>query len=80
MTGASSMFQSSDKVKLKTYQKTMANVRLLKGSWGVVKYWRSGLSTQGVGNYFVAFLKEDDKFEKVYGMKSDLLQVVECWA
>lgn len=46
----------------------------------MVKYWRSGLSTQGVGNYFVAFLKEDDKFEKVYGMKSDLLQVVECWA
>lgn len=30
----------------------------------MVKYWRSGLSTQGVGNYFVAFLKEDVKFEK----------------
>lgn len=71
-------FQSNDTVKLEINQKTMANIRLLKGSWGVAKYWRRGLSTQGVGNFVVAFLKKDDEFE-VYWMKSDLLQKVECW-
>lgn len=30
----------------------------------MVKYWKRGLSTQGVGNFLVAFLKEDGKFEK----------------